>query len=43
MPHLFVAEPYQRRSVARMLWNQAKADALQAEVDMLALACVLNP
>jgi len=26
-----------------MLWNQAKADALQAEVDMLALACVLNP
>jgi GNAT superfamily N-acetyltransferase len=29
--HLFVAEPYQLRGVARMLWNHAKADALKTE------------
>lgn len=40
--HLFVAEPYQRRGVARMLWNHAKADALKTEdeIDMLVRSSV---
>jgi ribosomal protein S18 acetylase RimI-like enzyme len=32
--HLFVAEPYQRRGVARMLWDHAKSDALKAEAEI---------
>ena len=40
--HLFVAEPHQRRGIARMLWNQAKADALKTEdeIDMLVRSSV---
>ena len=40
--HLFVAEPYQRWGVARMLWNHAKADALKTEdeIDMLVRSSV---
>ena len=38
----FVAEPYQRWGVARMLWNHAKADALKTEdeIDMLVRSSV---
>ena len=29
--HLFVAEPYQRRGIARTLWSRAKSEALAVE------------
>ena len=32
--HLFVAEPYQRRGIARALWKRARSEALAAEAEV---------